>query len=276
MDIKLLKSDILTNNIPDFLIFIEEEPALSKQYITHISNTLNKAYKYYDSADAVIYDITTNLKEDYVYIIYNDANILKNPKYISNLESLKRNIIVCLPTVDKTSAFYKENKTHIVVFEQLDTYSLLAYAQKLCKNHKTTIDQDKLLTLISYCDNRLGVLLNELDKIFILGQDNSNLLADYMMKNGFPDYRKVNMFEFINKVLYKKEEAFIDLIKLTDSPVSIIYNMYYTARKKLLDTRNPYFGYIMSLCFNAYSGIIDGTMSDKYALKHIMLSIYSS
>ena len=276
MDIKLLKSDILTNNIPNFLIFVEEEPALSKQYLTQISNTISKAVKYYDSADGVIYDITTNMREDFLYVIYNDQNILKNPEYVKNLIALNRNIVVCFPTIDKTSAFYKDNKAYIVIFSKLDTYSLLAYAQKLCKNHKVTIDQDKLMTLISCCDNNLGMLLNELDKIFTLEQDNSNLLVDYMMRNGFPDYRRVNMFDYINKVLYKNKSAFADLLKINDTPVTILFNMYNMARKKLIDTRNPLYGKIMSLCYKMYSGIIDGTVSDKYAVKYVMLKIYDS
>lgn len=275
MDVKLLKSDILTNNIPNFLIFIEEEPALSKQYLTYMSSTLNKAIKFYDSADAVIYDVTTNMKDDYLYIVFNDQNVIKNPSYVTNLVALNRNIVVCFSSMDKADLFYKTNKSYIVVFEKLDTNSLLAYAQKLCKNHKVTIEQSKLFTLISYCDNNLGILLSELDKIFIMEQDNSNVLVDYMMRNGFPDYRKTNIFEYINKVLSKKTDAFSDLLKLTDSPVSIVYNMYNTARKRLIDTKNPFYGNIMSYCYKIYSGIIDGTMSDKYAIRYLMLLVYS-
>ena len=72
----LLKSDILSNNIPKFLIFVEEEQALAKQYLTTISKTLNKECKYYDTADNVIYDIQTDIKSDCIYVILNDKNLL--------------------------------------------------------------------------------------------------------------------------------------------------------------------------------------------------------
>ena len=69
MDIKLLKTDILSNNIPNFLIFEVYEYALAEQYIDYISSTINKPIKLYYSSKEVIYDIETNLKEDYLYII---------------------------------------------------------------------------------------------------------------------------------------------------------------------------------------------------------------
>ena len=273
MDIKLLKNDILTNNIPNFLIFLEEEPALSKQYIQHISSTLNKPYKYYDTADEVIYDTSTNLREDFVYIIYNDNKVLKNENYVKELSSIDRNIIVVFSDIDKKSDFYKNNKKYIVAFEKLDLYSILAYAQKLCKVNKVNIEQEKLIRLIENCDCCLGCVMNELDKIFILGQENSNILVDYMNKNGFPDYRKTNVYSFVNKVLSRDKTMFVDLMKIDESPVGIIYLIYNNARKRLIDTRNPLYGFIMQKCFEVYNGIIDGSMSDEYALKYMVVCI---
>ena len=72
MDIKLLKNSILQNNIPKFLIFNAEEHTLCKQYIESMSTTLNKYHKYYDNADEVLYETSTNIKDDYLYIILND------------------------------------------------------------------------------------------------------------------------------------------------------------------------------------------------------------
>ena len=275
MDIKLLKSDILTNNIPKFLIFIEEEPALSKQYIVSMSNTLNKAYKYYDSADEVIYDATTNLREDFLYVIFNDEKIVKNPTYISSLANLNRNIVACFPQIDKSSDFFRSNKSNIVVFERLDKYSLLAYAQKMCKTHKTVVEQDKLLEIIECCDCRLGALMNELDKIFTLGQDNSNLLVDYLLKNGFPDYRNVNIYEFINCVLSRNKYAFRMALKIDDSPVGIVFAMYNKARVKLVDSRHPFYGYVMECCYEIYNRIIDGTLNDQYALQYLLHKVFT-
>lgn len=275
MDIKLLKSDILSNNIPKFLIFIEEEPALSRQYIHSISNTLNKAYKYYDTADAVIYDVSTDLRNDYVYIIYNDDKSLKNSAYIDALVQTGRNIIMCFPSIDKNSSVYKEYKKYFVFFEKLDEDSLLAYAIKKCKDNNCSIEQNRLVELVRHCNCDLGALLNELEKIFILGQENSNVLVDYMLENGFPDYRQTDMFEVINKMLRKDYSAFKDLMKIDVSVVTVVFNMYNSARNYLLKTRNPFYSRVMKTCYEIYNGIIDGTMSQTYALQYLLFKIYS-
>lgn len=274
MDIKLLKSSILSNSIPDFLVFLTEEPALSKQYIESIASTLNKAFKYYNSTREVIYDVTTNLREDYLYIISNDKDLLSNQDLVDALIDLKRNVIVCFDSLDKSSNFYKANKNFIVEFKKLDEHTLLAYAQKLCKTHKCNINQDKLVTLIAYCNCDLGVLLNELDKIFLLEQENSNVLVDYLLNNGFVDYRDSSIFEFINMVLNKDPEAFNYLFRLNDSPVSIVFNMYNMAKKRLLSSKNTFYGMVMQLCHDAYNGIIDGTLGADYAIKYLLMRLY--
>lgn len=273
MDVKVLKSNLNAGNVPNFLIFVEEEPALSKQYIKFVSDTANKAYKYYDSAEQVIYDIATNLKDDYVYIIYNDEKILKNLSFIDTLISFNRNIIVCLPSLDKSTNLYKIHKNYVVWFEKLDKYTLLAYAQKLCNKNKVAIDQDKLLTMIEWCNCNLGEMLNELDKVFTLGQANSNTLVDYMMNNGFSDYREVNTYNYINKILNRDMSALRDAVNIDDSPVGLAFGIYNQARNRLLSTKNCYYGKVMKKCFEVYNGVVDGTLNGKSALKYLTYSI---
>ena len=57
MDIKVLKSSILSVNVPSFLIFVNEEQALAKQYIETMANTLGKAPKYYFDINAIVRDL---------------------------------------------------------------------------------------------------------------------------------------------------------------------------------------------------------------------------
>lgn len=273
MDIKLLKSDILSNNIPKFLMFIMNEQCLCKQYITSMSDTLNKPYKYYDSADGVIYDITTNMRDDYLYIILNDKAMLTNQTYVQKLIELGRNIVVCFNDVDKTTSFYKNNKEYFVSFDKLDKYTLLAYAQKLLAKNKITVDQDKVLTMIEYCNCDLGIMLNELDKIITLSQDNSNVLVDYMLVNGFSDYRSVNIFKFIQKVLSGDKSALTDWSKIDDSPAGLFYTIYNQSKDRLINTKNEKYIKYMKLCYKLYSGIIDGTVNDKYAMQYFLSEV---
>lgn len=275
MDIKLLKTDILSNNIPNFLIFEVYEYALAEQYIDYISSTINKPIKLYYSSKEVIYDIETNLKEDYLYIIYNDKFVISDEDIIKALINSKRNIIVYYTELDKRSSFYKNNKNYIVEFKKLDKDTLLAYAIKLCKDKKCSIDQNKLITLIEYCNNDLGILINELDKIFTLEQENSNVLTKYLLEEGFIDYRETNIFDFINLILNKDKKAFEYYLRINESPVNILINLFNISKKKFISSRNLFYKDIMKLSYNLYCCILSGTIDSSYSIKYLMLKVFT-
>lgn len=274
MNIKLLKTDILSNNIPNFLIFEVYEYALAKQYIDYISSTINKPTKLYYSSKEVIYDIETNLKEDNLYIIYNDKNVTIDDTLVDKLINSKRNIIIYYTELDRRSLFYKNNKNYIVEFKKLDKDTLLAYAIKLCKDKKCSIDQDKLVTLIEYCNNDLGILINELDKIFTLEQENSNVLAKYLLEEGFIDYRETNIFDFINLILNKDKKAFEYYLRINESPVNILINLFNISKKRFISSRNLFYKDIMKLSYNLYCRILSGTIDSSYSIKYLMLKVF--
>lgn len=272
MDIKLLKTDILSNNIPKFMIFIDNEYALCKQYIKYISNTTNKAYKYYNTADEVLYDITTNLKEDYVYIIYNDLSILKNLAYIDKLILTNKNIIVYYNEFNKCLDKYKE---YVVKFNKLDKYTILAYLIKVCNTNKVSITTNKLETLIDYCNCDLNICLNELDKIISLNQENSNILFDYMLNNGFSDYRHTSLDKLIDKILNNDISVYNDIYKINESPISILIALYNRAKYRFLSLKNTNDCKLMKCCSDLCQRIIDGTISDTYAIKYLLNKCYN-
>ena len=274
MDIKLLKTDILSNNIPNFLIFEVYEYALAEQYIDYISSTINKPIKLYYSSKEAIYDIETNLKEDYLYIIYNDKSVISDEDIVKALINSKRNIIVYYTELDKRSSFYKNNKNYIVEFKKLDKNTLLAYAIKLCKDKKCSIDQGKLITLIEYCNNDLGILINELDKIFTLEQENSNVLAKYLLEEGFIDYRETNIFDFINLILNKDKKAFEYYLRINESPVNILINLFNISKKRFISSRNLFYKDVMKLSYNLYCRILSGTIDSSYSIKYLMLKVF--
>ena len=274
MDIKLLKSDILSNNIPNFLIFNVKEYSLAKQYIEYISNTVNKQSKYYFSYKEALYDMETNIKEDFLYIIYNDNSLIKSYDSL-NLSLYNKNIIIYFSDIDKSSNFYKKFEKYIVNFDKLDNNTLLAYALRLCKNNKCLIDQEKLIKLIEYCNNDLSILLNELDKIFILEQENSNVLVQYLLDNGSIDYRETNVFDFINLILNRDIKAFEYFNRINESPITFLINMFNMSKRKLFSTRNLFYKDIMKLCYGIYCGIIDGTFNASYAISYILMRIFT-
>lgn len=274
MDIKLLKTDILSNNIPNFLIFEVYEYALARQYIDYISNTINKPKKFYYSAKEVIYEIETNLKEDNLYIIYNDKLVIADDNLIKKLIDSKRNVIVYFSELDKRSTFYKNNEKSIVSFQKLDKYTLLAYAEKLCKDHKCSIEQNKLMKLIEYCNNDLSILLNELDKIFTLEQENSNVLTQYLLDEGFIDYRETNIFDFINLILNRNTEAFSYYLRVNESEVTILINLFNMSKRRFMSSRNLFYKDIMKLSYKLYCEILDGTINSSYVISYLLMRIF--
>lgn len=272
MELKILKASIISNNIPRFLIFHVKEPTLAKQYITSISNSLNKPYKYYDSIESVIYDIETNVKEDYVYVIFNPKEGL-NEGLFNRLILLGKNVILYYSEINTRLNIYKNYNHYVVDFNPIDPNTMLAYVQKVLKDNNVTVNQDKVINLIDCCNSDLGMVLNELDKIITLEQSHSNLLFDYMANNGFSDYRQVNVFRFINKIINRDKSVLSDLSKLEDSPITVFINLYNTARNSFLKTRQIYYVNIMKKCAKYHGAILAGEMSDEYAIKLLIYEV---
>lgn len=271
MDIRTLKASIATNSIPKFMVFDAVNSLLSKQYLTSISDTLGKHYKYYDTADEVLYETTTNLREDYLYIILNDDKVLGNPNYVAELIKTDRNIILYYTNLDNQSTFYKTNKEYIVEFKQLDKYTIVAYLMKQLEKNKIEVEQSKIETLVDYCNCDLGCCMNELDKIIVLGQTNSNALFNYMMEKGFSDYRQTNIFNFVYKILNNDKSVFDDATRLDENFVGLLVLLYKNARTKLISTDKKRYAEIMQLCYRLDSCIKDGRLKDTYLLDYLLL-----
>lgn len=271
MDIRTLKASIATNSIPKFMVFDAVNSLLCKQYLTSISDTLGKHYKYYDTADEVLYETTTNLREDYLYIILNDDKVLGNPNYVAELIKTDRNIILYYTNLDNQSTFYKTNKEHIVEFKQLDKYTIVVYLMKQLEKNKIEVEQSKIETLVDYCNCDLGCCMNELDKIIVLGQTNSNALFNYMMEKGFSDYRQTNIFNFVYKILNNDKSVFDDATRLDENFVGLLVLLYKNARTKLISTDKKRYAEIMQLCYRLDSCIKDGRLKDTYLLDYLLL-----
>ena len=275
MDIKLLKTAIKQNNIPKFLIFNVEEPALSRQYIDSISNTVNKYHKYYDSAKDALYDIHNNMKDDFLYVILNDTDVLQSPDFFEDMIKSERNIIVYFTELDTKLKTLQPYKDYIVNFKKLTKYTIVSYLMKQLDNHKITVSQEKIEDLVDYCNCSLGCCMNELDKIITLNPASSNAVFDYMMENGFSDYRQTNLFSFIHKVLNREACIFDEAQRLDESFIGLIFNLYKQAKLKVTSaassaTAVPYIQ-LMQLCSTLDSGIKDGTISETYALDYLLI-----
>ena len=275
MNIKLLKASVLSNTIPNFLIFIQKDATLCRQYIDKIASTTNLPYRYYTELSNAIYEIETNIREDFLYCIYNDVKATKVDEYINFAKTCGRKIILVFDELDSSSDFYKKNADSIVSFDPVDRNSLCAYFTKVLSNNGIEIEQSKLFQIIDYCNTNLGIVTNEIDKIIVLGQRNSNVLADYLLKNCFPDYREVSIQSFAKKVVANDRSSFHDLVKLNGSVASILVYLYNYARAVLVKNSSKRCAVIMKLCTDMFYGIIDGKVSDTYALKYVLNEVIS-
>ena len=273
MNIKTLKASILSNTIPNFLVFFIEEPALYRQYIHSISSTLGKDYEIYSTVKEAIYDIETGIKEDHIYVVFDDVEI--SEEEINKITGFNKNVILCYNCKQsdlklKNIKNFDSYKNSFVSFYKLDKDTLLAYAIKLCKTNKCTIEQEILIRLIDYCNNDLGIMVSELDKIFILEQSNSNVLVNYLLNEGFIDYRDVALADFVGAVVRRDKEAVKMYRKIDDPPVTVLMFLYNYALDRLKTTRNSAYVKLLKLCFNLQKGIVDGTVDSSYAIEYLL------
>jgi len=275
MEIKDLKNNILKNEVPSLMVFYAEEPILAKQFIKQISTTLNKYYRYFDKAEEVLYELSTNLKDDYLFIILNDESVLKNPVYLQELSKPNRNVIVYFDELDTKSDFYKNNKDLIVSFRHLSRPTIIAYVQTLLEKNKLIVTQDRVEKFVDFCDCNYSLCCNELDKVLTLGQSSSNLVVDYMLKEGFSDYRQTNIFSFIQDVLNKNPEVFDKKCRMSEPLIGFLFNLYKQAKARLEATGGQDLRYvdIMQLCSSLDSCVKDGTLNADYLLNYLLLKV---
>ena len=280
MDVKTLKGSIHSGSIPQFLIFIVDDSAFARQYVDAMAKALNKPVSYYETADEVIYDCSSNLVDDKLFIIVDDKKVLDNDKYVDTLKNLKRNVVVIFNNIDekKYKKFLSTNEKWSVVFSKLDVYSLVSYCENMCKGQGVVIEQDKLKLLVEYCDNNFGCLKNELEKIFLLNLSKPEFLDKYIEMNGYSDYRKGDTDTLLNKVLQKKvSDSFTYYHKFNDScdgSVMLLYKLYSSARNLFVKKSDTYYVRILYLINEVYNMILDGILPENLAFKYFMIKLW--
>lgn len=266
MKLKELRSLIHSNEIPKFMIFNVDEPNLAKQYIQSMATVLNKHFKYYDNSKEVIYETAVNIREDFLYIILNEKDA-----DIEGLLKTNRYIILYYTNKNLLSKIDKKYSKYIVDFDKIDKYTTLAYMIKYLQNNKIEINQDKLEKLIEHSNYNFSITINELDKVVALNQARSNIAMEYMLEEGFTDFRRTNIFKFINKIIYKDKTLFEDLKRLDESVIGLFNLLYKQIRNIVTKRDNQRLFEMMKLITKLDTGIKDGTISDKYALDYLLV-----
>ena len=271
MELKELKRLIQTNLTPKFMIYNTTEPVLTRQYIEHISKMLNKHYRFFESIDEVLYETSVNIREDFIYVVLNDEKPLKNETYIDKIKQTGRYIILYYTELkDEYVAKYDQ---YVVNFNKLDKYTILAYVMNLLKKNNIAVDQEKVLQLIEYCNESYSLTLNEIDKIIALNHASSNTVTDYMLENGFSDYRKTNVFKVIQKIIQNDKTVYNDLIKLDENIIGLFTIMYRQIKNRVAKKDDIRLITIMQLIIELDTKIKNGEISDKYALDYLLYRV---
>lgn len=264
MNSSVLKQLIINNQIPKFMVFIENEPINARAYIDLISKKINKPVVIYDSIDNVIYDITTGLVDDKLYYILNDEQIFKNQTYIANLNSFDENIIIGFDGIKISDNFLRDNAQFIYTFDKGDIDTLLKYIRKKYNTFANLSTDDELKDLIACSDNKLSQINNELDKVALLSEKEQK---EYFKNKEYPDIRQIDNMSVMLMVLNKNKEFLKHVDVLINNAVQSLLAIYTMARKKFVSTNDKYYAKLMILCFKTHSNIIDGTMTSENAMK---------
>ena len=164
MDVSTLKAKIVSNQLPNYLIFSGEEWKVQQIYIEQIGKVTGLEIKRIDSVSDIYGQLRNRsfVRKALIYIVRDDRDLMQNEKLQQQIESaLGDNILIHLLTsVDKRTKFYKQYKDKIVEFEQLDDRILKKYIKK-----EIVLSDRNCQRLIDVCEHSYGRILLEIDKI---------------------------------------------------------------------------------------------------------------
>ena len=267
-----LKELIYKNNIPKFMIFIDNNPYNISVYKNQIIKRINLPISYYDDIQEAVCDASSLLSEDCIYFIRvdsNDKTIKKTTVFESALTTLKgtnKYIIIILNNKDKVpKAFIND----IVYFDKYDYNSLFSFSKQVCVVNKLNISDNRLQELIEKSDCDFGIVTNVLSQLAILAQANGNVETF-----DFCDYRKGNIFTLCDKILAKDKSAWEYSYLVNNEAMMVAFNLYKKARERLKATNSIYYADIICECEYIFNGIASGEIKDEYALKYLISKIF--
>lgn len=275
MNDKQLKSLIHNNNIPKFMIFIDENPYNISIYKNQIVKAIGLPLVYYGDIQEAVYEASSLLAEDCIYYIRIDASdkIISGKKNVASFESalsilknINKYVIVVLTNKDKVP---KQFLNDVVFFNKHDYNSLFSFAKQVCDMNKINLSNDRLNELIEKSNCDFGIVINVLAQLATMSQ-----LGESIEDFEFCDYRKGDIFIMCDKILARDESAweYFNLVK--NDTVMIVFNLYRKAREKLKSTNSMYYANIMCICEHIFNGIASGDIKSEYALKYLMSSVF--
>lgn len=211
MLISELKNSIVTGNLNNFYIFTGDEEGIMSIYIKQIVKKLGLTIKWVDSIQEVskLLNLKSLVKVKYLYLVRQDKTIKGEENAWSFLkDGIKGSYIILIePTLDKKTKFYKFFEDIIIKFEKMPVEMLTSYGKKICPS----LSKDNIIKLIDWCGNSYSRLMNELDKIKILGKVMSvsdDIAFDILDRdNGIYKERQFDILKYSNYILTRNKDA---------------------------------------------------------------------
>ena len=239
MNIAELKTKIVTNEIPNILVFTGEETGIMDIYVKAIQDKLKYQVNNIESVlDAFNLSSGRSIfKINKLFICTDDQVFLKKEDAWENLSKVLGNnkIILKYHSYDARLGFWKKFESQTVVFERMSNNIL---AQHLSKEYNISIENAMLIG--TNCNNDYIRCKLELDKVTHYAKS-KNISNDNAFKSCYNSVLcldvDTNIFDFVNSVLtrnYEKMLIFYSNLKAKNEPVVKLINLLYNGFKNML------------------------------------------
>ena len=241
MNIAELKMGIVTNSIPNFLVFTGPELEVMNIYIKNILTKLGSSFCVHKTASVKDFIKKSPTKSFFVnksiYIITDDEDFLKQDNAWDTVKSLtsdNKKLILKYHINDQRLSFWKHFKEDVVVFDKLSDKVL---SKNLHKEYGLSLDY--CLKLALNCDRDYYRCKLELDKVSTFAKVNKISLEDAFNECFDTVIHKTveqSIFEFSDALLTKDFSKAVLLyrdIKETEPPIKLL-SILYTNFKNVL------------------------------------------
>ena len=248
MDVAKLKSQIQSKKLDGFYIFTGTEWYVQNLYMNQMAKAIDGELNFVDDVTDLFSRITKRgfINKNHVYVLYEDAEVYKNPTLIDKLQNIIRSdiVIYVLSSVDKRTKFYKTYKDTFIEFNALERAVLKRHVMN---NIELTSEQSDYL--IDICDSNYGRILLEIDKIkaYVDSDDSGPFVSDSLafedlLEEGTiyqPPYDDI--FNFVDEVLKRNVSGVYDRLdnckRIGESNLALL-SVLYTNTKQVLQVQS--------------------------------------
>lgn len=165
-DIILIRDELKRHYVRPFYLFYGPNLELMRNYIQRIGELTGLELKYVDSCSSVIEILKqkTFLPSDYIYVVLNDNDYVKNGdwEFIKTQHKKKSVVIFIYTELKKNTKFYKEAEQELILFDAMKIPAMIKSLKK-----KYNLDDSLCNRLINRCDGDFGRCLLECKKVDI-------------------------------------------------------------------------------------------------------------